>query len=158
MIRCGDSMFSLEHLYVSESEGHIIGIILWIKGALEWSDEVFLKCAEEQGLQISPYFERVKEEYFSYYSMTKDYEISIVNVCVDQKAHGKGIGKRMMQSFLSEECIHDTVCELSVLKGNIPAIRLYSENGFVITDEMPGFSVDKQKPTCLQMIRNKGMV
>ena len=75
----------------------------------------------------------------------------MVNVCVDEKHRGRGVGKAMLETFISQHT--NTKMGLSVLKDNTNAISLYKKMGFVQASESDGFSLDKTKPECLKMER-----
>lgn len=145
MIKAGDSMFRPESLFLAMEKDEVIGLILWIKGALKWDRTIYDRSGGN-----SPYIDRVCQEYFASYSETPDNIISIINVCVKEKTRGKGIGSRMMDSFLEST---QGPYELFVLANNPAAVKLYEKKGFRIVETRQGFSLESNELPCHRMIR-----
>ena len=146
MFLAGDAMFRPEHLFAAESGGEVIGIILWTRGPLKWTPEIYRRCGGS-----SPHIERVRRGYFDSYRDIAPDMISLINVCVKDGARGKGVGGAMLDRFIGE---HDRPMELYVLADNDPAIRLYSSRGFGIVETLRGFSLEDPDPKCHRMVRN----
>lgn len=145
MIKAGDSMFRPESLFLAMEKDEVIGLILWIKGALKWDRTIYDRSGGN-----SPYIDRVCQEYFASYSETPENIISIINVCVKEKTRGKGIGSRMMDSFLEST---QGPYELFVLADNPAAVKLYEKKGFRIVETRQGFSLESNELPCHRMIR-----
>ena len=149
-----DKMFCPQNIYaVSDKDGVIVGIILWIEGPLKWDSKDFVTCLQELGIHPSRYLDDVKTRYLSGYSKMPENTISIINVCVKEGFQGKGVGGKMMMSFLAEHQEPGKVFELFVLKDNPAAIRLYTNQGFEVQNEQRGFSADKRDIYCYRMAR-----
>lgn len=148
MILCGDVMFSLKNLFVAEENDRIVGLILWIRGPMNWTPEIYLKCGGS-----SPYIDRIHKEYFALYQHMNPDVTSLINVCVSAKKRGAGIGHLLLREFLKQE---HGICELYVLADNPGAVHLYEKHGFRITEKLQGFSVEPMDLLCYRMI-NPGM-
>ena len=150
LIKNGDSMFSLEHLFVAEYEEDIAGIILWIKGKLAWSKELFKEIAWDCGIVPSPHLDLVTEQYLNSYNTVEDEQmISLINVCVTEEVRNIGIGTQMMEQFLKNH--RNEPMNLCVLEENPEALRLYQKSGFKEVSRYPGFSVDNRELVCIGM-------
>lgn len=152
MIRHNDSMFNAENFFIAKHGENILGLILWHRGPMSWDETEYYQVLDELHLSPSPFIEMVKKGYFSSYDDTDDNLISIINVCVQESMRGSGIGRMMLRSFL-KRLGDNTSCELYVLADNRPAIRLYEQCGFVVTDNINGFSVDNRDLPCKKMVR-----
>ena len=150
-----DIMFQAKNLFVAKQEGKIIGIILWTKGPLRWNSEKILEISKRKNIPISRYLKQVEESYFAEYEKTEENIVSIINLCVDKRERGKGIGRKLLSAFL-EEHKGETI-RLCALEENVAAVQLYETMGFEIYDVSQGFSVDKRELPCLLMER-KGAV
>lgn len=149
-----DTMFNLENLYVAYLGNRIVGIVLWKKGELVWTTDRLEQIAEEEKVRLSSNLELVKEDYIK-----KNYEnviserLSIINFCIEPRFRGLGIGEKLLKEFICQNINFDM--ELCVLRKNISAIRLYERQGFVKDEIFPGFSVEDNKPECIQMVRRR---
>ena len=141
MISVGDTMFCSENIYIAEIRGRICGIILWHRGPLLWNPDVYRQCGGS-----SEYIDEVCRRYFSTYSSISRSTVSIINVCTSE--HGKGIGTKMLHSFMKRE---PGPYELYVLADNAHAIKLYSTVGFSVTETLQGFSLDNRGLPCFKM-------
>jgi len=151
-----DEMFRKENIFVCLAGEDIIGLILWYKGYMNWDVRAFLKTARQLGVNLSQdtVFAVGKEYVAEKYSETPlegDVSIALINICVDEKMRGQGIGKKMMTDFIRK---HSFVkMELCVLADNLSAVRLYQNMGFQIIRETQGFSLTEAKPSCYDMVR-----
>ncbi|MBE6013752.1 MAG: GNAT family N-acetyltransferase [Lachnospiraceae bacterium] len=148
MIRLDDKMFRCKNLFIAEENGSICGIILWIKGSLDWNAEIFERCAQMCKTRVSQHLLEVKECYLSSYYTTPKDTTSILNICVRKTYRGRGIGTKMLGAFLEQ---NSSPFELFVLKENVMAIKSYKSCGFVITEQIDGFSLQESKPPCYKM-------
>ena len=147
-----DRMFRLSNLYVAVMEEEIVGLILWVKGKLQWNLGVLCEVLRNLGIESPEYLNEVYSQYLSRYDSTDNYEkISLLNVCVDKKKRNAGIGRRLLMSFLEKHPKEDM--ELCVLKDNEGAVKLYQDCGFLVVEEYPGFSTNPIKPKAVGMTR-----
>ena len=154
LIQNDDSMFCLDNLYVAEYEGEIVGLVLWIKGKLNWSEEKFCRISEKCRIPISQYLGIVTKKYIDSYADVKDGVISIINFCVSQEVRDIGIGSQLMESFLKTHR-HEPL-ELCVLEENSAAVKLYQKYGFMENNRYQGFSVDEKLLICIGMKNYEG--
>lgn len=147
-----DRMFRLSNLYAAVMEEEIVGLILWVKGKLQWNPGVLCEVLRNLGIESPEYLNEVYSQYLSRYDSTDNYEkISLLNVCVDRKKRNTGIGRRLLMSFLEKHPKEDM--ELCVLKDNEAAVKLYQDCGFLVVEEYPGFSTNPIKPKAVGMTR-----
>lgn len=147
-----DPVFSLRNCFVAEEDGEIRGLILWHPGPVLWDPAPLQKQAEAENKPLSPLLRLVETEYFAEYRNVAPDRISVMNVCVEERVRGRGIGKRMLEAFLSR--YPGKPVELFVLAENSIAIALYSKLGFEIeTDDLPAFTPDHNAA-----IRSKKMI
>lgn len=147
-----DRMFRLSNLYAAVMEEEIVGLILWVKGKLQWNPGVLCEVLRNLGIKSPEYLNEVYSQYLSRYDSTDNYEkISLLNVCVDKKKRNAGIGRRLLMSFLEKHPKEDM--ELCVLKDNEAAVKLYQDCGFLVVEEYPGFSTNPIKPKAVGMTR-----
>lgn len=147
-----DRMFRLSNLYAAVVEEEIVGLILWVKGKLQWNPGVLCEVLRNLGIESPEYLNEVYSQYLSRYDSTDNYEkISLLNVCVDRKKRNTGIGRRLLMSFLEKHPKEDM--ELCVLKDNEGAVKLYQDCGFLVVEEYPGFSTNPIKPKAVGMTR-----
>ena len=153
-----DAMFRKENLYVYLSGDEIVGLILWNKGKLNWNPSLFYMVAQDAGVQLNEEnVIAVSKGYvadkYSIESEATEQSISLINICVDKRMRGQGIGRKMMTAFMAEHKAEPM--ELCVLADNPGAIRLYENMGFKITNCALGFSLSESKPKCYDMTRPK---
>ncbi len=147
-----DRMFRLSNLYAAVMEEEIVGLILWVKGKLQWNLGVLCEVLRNLGIESPEYLNEVYSQYLSRYDSTDNYEkISLLNVCVDRKKRNTGIGRRLLMSFLEKHPKEGM--ELCVLKDNEGAVKLYQDCGFLVVEEYPGFSTNPIKPKAVGMTR-----
>lgn len=94
---------------------------------------------------IEGYFNPLIEESYSYNGY------NVVNICIDEKYWGKGLGSMLMEHCVAEygtQTIH-----LDVIASNENAIKLYRKFGFEIVNEYMGFSGDTALLPCYHMVR-----
>ncbi len=151
-----DGMFCKENLYVYMLGENIVGLILWHKGPMKWSSKLFYLAAQDAGVQlveenvIAVSNGYVDDKYSEGTALT-EHSLSLINICIDRRMRGRGIGRRMMTDFLHDHL--NEQMELCVLADNIVALRLYEKMGFKIVNETQGFSMSDQKPKVYDMKR-----
>ena len=152
-----DAMFCKSNIYADfDKSGRIVGIILWNKGGMEWDYRLFMEEAALLGIalieeNVRSVMKSYIEERYGGGSFNRRNAINVINVCVKADARNKGIGKAMLDSFVSR---HGTEpMELCVLCDNEPAITLYQKAGFKIVSQTEGFSMGSEKPLCYTMER-----
>jgi len=137
-----DAMFSLDNLFVCEYAGEPVGVILWCRGQLQWSSEPLRNALQAQGCEVPLKLNAVEREYVSGYSAVEGAQtISLLNVCVDPKMRGTGVGRSMLRAFLQEH--PEVAMELCVLSDNYAAIHLYESCGFCTYGEEPAYPPEK---------------
>ena len=145
-----DAMFCKDNFYAALEDGRITGILLWLKGALNWDAKQFQSIANRVSVALPDTFPLVCNNYFSEYSAPAlDGVVSLVNICVSQNCRGKGIGKRLVASFF-----HDTEAEcyeLFCLEDNERAIALYKAMGFQVTSRQKAFTVSSEEVYSVKM-------
>ena len=145
MIQADDVMFCRENLFVAESGGHIVGIILWHEGPMNWNSEIYKNCGGD-----SAYIDEVEKRYFAAYQDIPPSCVSLINICISRDVRGQGIGGKMMDAFFQ---VKQGPFELFVLADNPAAVKLYQAKGFQITQQQGGFSLDGIAPLCYRMVK-----
>lgn len=153
LIENKDAMFKQDNFFIAENEDEIVGLILWVKGSLNWSKQAFMEMAQNSGVYIcEEHVKQVDEKYIASYEDVEDQEcISIINICVVEEKRGIGIGKQMIEQFIRKH--RSETMELCVLEDNLGAVRLYENEGFREIERYPGFSIDKEELVCIGMKR-----
>lgn len=151
-----DEMFKKDNLFLCTIGNRVIGLILWNRGMLKWDCDTFIDEASNANTQlIKENVLLVKNAYIGnrYESNAQEEReyVNLINVCVGSDMRGKGIGSFLIRSFISEH--RAEAMKLCVLCDNTSAVRLYKENGFTISLQSPGFSLEERKPLCYEMIR-----
>ena len=152
----GDAMFQRQNLFVCGDGRRMLGLVLWRVGRLDWDQEGFMRAAAEAGVSLSgDAVRKVRAEYFDAQYATDSREaperIAVINVCVDPRFRGRGVGGEMFRRFITLHA--SSPISLCVLADNVPAIRLYRSCGFEVVGHYPGFSPGADKPECLEMFR-----
>lgn len=149
-----DSMFRLSNCFVAFLKNEIIGLILWTRGSLCWSPQLLRELAQRNLLTISPFLEKVANEYIDIYE-EKDQEdhVSLINVSVLKHYSGLGVGTSMLKSFL--HTVHACAYSLCVLQDNTIAVKLYQTLGFSVVEEYNGFSIDDRPLPAFRMERRE---
>lgn len=154
MLLCSgnDRMFNLDNIYVCESSGEILGLVLWKTGPLNWSSQALLS----EMSKMPPRFKDVEDEYVKGYEETKEKTISILNFCVSDKCRKKGIGTALFNRFVASHSNSDL--ELCVLEENESAIKLYRSAGFEQQGEhVQAYPRTEKNHWRINMIRKKQM-
>jgi len=154
MIQRNDNMFNASNIFVAQRDNDIVGIILWHRGPLNWTSTLLETVANENGIKLTKYLDKVKREYFASYDCIPDNVVSIIDVCVDKASRGQRIGNKMLSSFL-EFVGEDYSYELHVLEDNKPAIKLYKNMGFQVEEQINGFSIDDLTLPCFKMTKRQ---
>ncbi len=141
MILANDTMFNSENIFIALSDDHVVGLVLWHRGPLNWNEDIYLLCGGN-----SPHWNEVKNRYFINYTSISRETVSLVNVCTSIR--GKGVGLTMLNSFMR---IIRGPYELYVLADNHAAAHLYTKLGFVVTETTQGFSLRDDVLLCYKM-------
>ncbi|MDE5931841.1 MAG: GNAT family N-acetyltransferase, partial [Lachnospiraceae bacterium] len=149
-----DILFNLNNCFIIRSQKEIAGLLLWHMGPIQWLGEDLYTRLKSDSESTASGFELVKKEYFDGYQHISDSSISIINVCVAEKMRGKGVGNALLDAFIKEHLENEM--ELLVLCDNYPALSLYTAFRFQPVRKLAGFSMDKEKPDCMQMCRKRG--
>ena len=145
MIRAGDKMFRPENMFIAMKGTEIIGVLIWIRGPLQWDKRIFEKCGGR-----AEYINRLAIEYFSLFDEASTDMASMVRISVKKELHGKHIGSLLMDTFINAET---GPYQLFVLANNEEALPFFQEKGFVIRETRPGFSLDNQPLPCFWMVK-----
>ena len=148
-----DAMFKKENVFVCRAGSKIVGVILWHKGQLNWSEdelkrkiEIQLNRHNVEGAErekVLAKLEKVSRTYMNNYSDTRETstDIVILNFCVDPEFRGLKIASAMLQSFFDSH--KEESFELCVLSDNTSAIKAYERSGFVVTGEEEAYPPGK---------------
>lgn len=156
LIEGSDQLYCKDNLFICLDKNKIVGMVLWYQGPLLWDYKRFIQAAADIGVYLkSDNVKDINDIFFGsqkYEEMANNGDkITLFNICVDSSVRGRGIGSFMLKSFIAKN--EKQEMELSVLKENSTAIKLYSNSGFEITDEYSGFSQSSLKPICYKMKR-----
>ncbi|EAJ0347914.1 GNAT family N-acetyltransferase [Campylobacter lari] len=113
-----NNRLSYENIYVYEEDNEILGVICFYDGAL--ADELDKPLNEH--LEFLGINEKVLKEC--------DNEFYLDSICVDEKARGKGIAKKLIEYAFDEALKNDKKLSLIVEDENINAKILYEKMGF----------------------------
>lgn len=145
MIRAGDQMFNRENLFVAMDGGRIAGVLLGMRGPLQWNKKIYEKCGGK-----SKHIDRVAMEYFNLFADATANMTTMIRISVRKELQRKGIGSRLMETFMEAE---KGPYQLFVLSDNAVAISFFQGKGFRVRETRPGFSLDYQVPPCFWMIK-----
>jgi len=145
MIRAGDQMFRRENMFVAMQGSNVAGVLIWIRGPLQWNKKIYEKCGGR-----AEHIDRVVMEYFSLFAEAPSNMASMVRISVQKELRGKHIGSLLMDGFLEAE---QGPYQLFVLANNTEAIPFFQSKGFVIRETRPGFSLDYQILPCYWMVK-----
>jgi len=145
MIRAGDQMFNRENLFVAMDGGRIAGVLLGMRGPLQWNKKIYEKCGGR-----SKHIDRVAMEYFNLFADATANMTTMVRISVKKELQRKGIGSWLMETFMEAE---KGPCQLFVLSDNAVAISFFQGKGFRVRETRPGFSLDYQVPPCFWMTK-----
>lgn len=151
-VRTPDNVFNIKNISVVIYGSDIVGIacVIPCKKKLTITNDIHIPSEISDRIQaaVEGYFNPLIEESYFYDGY------NIVNVCIDEKYRGKGLG-----SLLMSHCIHeygsDTI-HLDVIASNESAIQLYKKYGFKIENEYLGYTGDDTLLPCYHMIRELG--
>lgn len=143
-----DAMFNFNNLRVAMVNDEVVGVALYCTGPLCWKSDYLKQTASIMGINLSDSFDLAESQYFESYNNVNSSTTSLINLCVSSKWKGMGIGKKIMDAFITE---HTGDIELYVLKESVPAIQLYLRCGYELVEALDGFSLYEQKPACYKM-------
>jgi len=145
MIRAGDPMFRRENLFVAMEGTHVAGVLVWMRGPLQWDKKIFEKCGGR-----AAYIDRVTAEYINLFADAPADMASMVRIGVQKELQRTRIGSLLMNAFMEAE---KGPYQLFVLSDNTEAISFFEQKGFKIRETRPGFSLDYQVPPCFWMTK-----
>ena len=132
-----------EKLYFKKAEKTDIDYLFWLRSKTmsnHMSNSGVEVTEKEQLDRINYNFEDAKIIYFDdekiglLKTTEKEFEIEVVQIQLDPKYHGKGLGNKIMQSIIEQAKAKNKTIFLSVLKAN-PAKKLYDRLGFLTEKE-----------------------
>ena len=145
------STFYYKYLYVAKLDNEIVGVVSIVPDKVEWKFNIirmaYLECGftmNEAVHEVNKYF----EDTFNRIGVCS----SVCNVCVDSNCRGQGIGSFIVQKLIAT--VGSNNIELSVLKDNVAAVKLYTKFGFIIVKECYEYGgYQKPKVLCYSMVR-----
>lgn len=152
LFKCRSNLFSFEHVYFTELDGEVSGMILGYDWQTKKRENVrtgFL-LFKKLGIRILyklPVFLKLNETV----GKLDDGEYYISNIAIYPEHRGKGIGKRLLLE--NEQQVKGTGAErivLDVEKDNVNALRFYENSAYNILLE---FSVFLQKTKIIDFYR-----
>lgn len=147
-----DEMFCLSNVFTCRVGSEIVGIVLWHEGPINWSQKLLRDCFVQKGKTIPPKLEDVAKQYVLGYSdVSRADTISILNLCVSQKARKFGIGTKLLQAFMKNH--PNSTFELCVLSDNQPAIEIYKSCGFIEYGEEKAYNPQDSK--CMRKLMKR---
>ena len=132
-----------EKLYFKKAEKTDIDYLFWLRNETmsnHMSNSGVEVTEKKQLDRINYNFEDAKIIYFDdekiglLKTTEKEFEIEVVQIQLDPKYHGKGLGNKIMQSIIEQAKAKNKTIFLSVLKAN-PAKKLYDRLGFLTEKE-----------------------
>lgn len=145
MIRAGDQMFRSENFFVAMNGAHVVGVLVWMRGPLQWNKKIYEKCGGR-----AEHIDRVVMEYFSLFAEAPADMASMVRISVQKEKRGNRIGSLLMDTFMEAE---KGPYQLFVLANNTEAIPFFQGKGYGIRETRPGFSLDYQVLPCYWMVK-----
>ena len=145
MFRAGDQMFKRENLFVAMDGAKIAGVLVWMRGPLQWSKKIYQKCGGR-----AAHIDRVVMEYFNLFEEAQANMTTMVRISVKKELRRNGIGTLLMNTFMAAE---EGPYQLFVLSDNAEAISFFEGKGFRIRETRPGFSLDYRVPPCFWMMK-----
>lgn len=144
-----NNIFYIENISVVTYDDDIVGIACVIPCQKKLEITANINIPLEFLVKIQPvvegYFSPLIEESYSYNGY------NIVNVCIDEKQRGKGLGNLLISHCINEygsQTIH-----LDVIASNVSAIQLYRKFGFETENEYMGYSGNDMQLPCYHMVR-----
>ena len=146
-----DTQFSLDNIFAAFDQDHIIAIVLYKKGPLNWTSEYICKLAGQIDVELSDYLKKTENEYFSKYNSTLEDTIAILNFAIESNRKKQDIKKGgvFMRTVLGEFFKwHKEPAELYVLKETDVEMMAYLSSGFEIVKKCSGYSSDDRDLPC----------
>jgi len=151
LINNPNSVFYREYYRVVENlnnPGEIVGVCTFFDRDVKWNPNIMKNAYVEAMIKLPDSFDAVSNYMVSSYNYPK-HSVGVCNISVKEKYRNQKIGtfilEQLMQSF-------DDDIKLTVLKDNIPAIKLYSKFGFKIIDEFMDYGgYNLPKVSCYTM-------
>lgn len=150
-----DTIFAPQNIHCAYCGDRIIGVLLFVKGAVEWSADQLREEAVYLGTTLKDPIKLVESEYFPSYGPADQDTITILDDNIDplwDSADGR-VASGLMADFLGKYGKSYRI-QAHVLQETREAIALYRANGFRrVGDPFPGFSTSDEKPVCFLMQR-----
>ena len=109
MIRAGDQMFRRENMFVAMQGSNVAGVLIWIRGPLQWNKKIYEKCGGR-----AEHIDRVVMEYFSLFAEAPTNMASMVRISVQKELRGKHIGSLLCPATHLRCCQRQTVFHADV--------------------------------------------
>ncbi len=151
LIKSKGSLFYYKNIFVATQNNHIYGIVVCFddKSVLDYDYTDLSKVNKHYAYTIKKYVVPVsshKQKGFVYIS----------NVCVANKYRRQHIGRSLLENLF--KVYPNKNFELDVIANNVPALKLYTKQGFEIVKKLKGFNgpfMIKPKIYTMQKIVNK---
>ena len=148
-----NSMFFVEHyrVVVNEETQQVLGVCSFFNPDVKWDPSIVEQAYIMSGVHIPESFDSVSKYFTKTYNY-KHYLVGACNVCVKEGCRGQHVGSFMLNSLLEE--IENEDVQLTVLKDNVAAIKLYEKYGFQIVSEFMDYGGHNEPEVpCYQMYR-----
>ena len=146
-------MFALKNCFVAQYGNEIVGLLLWVENDFAWDSRHLCTLLEKPTEIISPFIQKVTDEYFIKYQNTNA-DINILNFAVTEKFRGTGIGFNLLTTFLKQH--PNESVELYALLEDEKKLPMYSSAGFFVKETCRGFSVRDEELSCYLLRQEKG--
>ena len=128
-----ESIFFRDYYRVAvNEEGRIIAICTFYNKYLRWNPDILRSAFIMANVKIPESFYSASQYFLKTYNYSH-LPVSACNVCVHEDYRGQGVGSFIIKELLNE--VGNVDIQLTVLKDNIPAIKLYEKFGFKIIEE-----------------------
>lgn len=148
------SLFYLDNyrVAVNVDTQEIVGICSFFNADTKWIPSIVEQAYILCGLRAPDSFDSVSD-YFNKTYNYKHFLVGACDICVKKEYRGQRIGSFLLKELLDE--IGNADVQLTVLKDNIAAIRLYESNGFRIVWEFDDYGGHNlPKVPCYLMYRD----
>ena len=146
-------MFFVEHyrVVVNKETQQVLGVCSFFNPDVKWDPSIVEQAYIMSGVHIPESFDSVSKYFTKTYNY-KHYLVGACNVCVKEGYRGQHVGSFMLNSLLEE--IENEDVQLTVLKDNVSAIKLYEKYGFqIVTEFMDYGGHNEPEVSCYQMYR-----
>ena len=145
------SLFYRDHFYGAFIGDNIVGIMSVIASNYEWDADSMRLAYMELGIKM-PDSAKAANEYLSQSFSRIGAKSVACNICVNADYRHMGIGDFLVKKIIS--IAGRNPIELCVIAENIPAVKLYENNGFKIIEEKLEYGGYGQEDVlCYAMVR-----